>query len=143
MPRRPLPADPSLGELLTHAARTLRRRASAAGEPWGVSPHQARALRVIGRHQPTRLGIVAEHLRVSPRSVTDVVDSLGKLGYVDRAPDPDDRRATLVSLTEAGTRVLTELERARRSDADDWFSGLSPAEQDELGRLLRRLVDDA
>ena len=61
-----------------------------------LSPHDARALRVIGHHGPTRLGVVAEHLRIAPRSATDVVDRLESRGLVHRTPDPDDRRAMTV-----------------------------------------------
>ncbi|WP_106297914.1 MarR family winged helix-turn-helix transcriptional regulator [Knoellia remsis] len=121
-------------------ARTLRRRSAAMLEPWGITPHESRALRVIGTHEPTRLGVVAQHLRIAPRSVTDVVDSLESRELVTREPDPEDRRATRVRLTAQGRSLLTDLDRERRADQEAYFAGLSDRDRAALTRILRRLV---
>lgn len=121
-------------------ARGLRRRFAATLEPWGVTPHESRALRVIGEHEPTRLGVVAQHLRIAPRSVTDVVDSLEARGFVAREPDPSDRRATRVALTAQGREVLDELDTARRADHESYFADLSERDRAALTRILRRLA---
>ncbi len=123
-------------------ARGLRRRFAATLEPWGITPHEARALRVVGHPEPTRLGVVAQHLRIAPRSVTDVVDSLEDRGFVAREPDPSDRRATQVSLTTQGRRVLDELDAARRADHEGFFADLSERDRASLARILGRLVDE-
>lgn len=123
-------------------ARGLRRRFTATLEPWGITPHESRALRVIGHHEPTRLGVVAQHLRIAPRSVTDVVDTLEGRGFVEREPDPSDRRAVRVSLTTKGRKVLDELDTARRADHEGYFAGLSERDRATLARILGRLVDD-
>lgn len=133
--------EPALGELVMEVARGLRRRFAATMEPWGVTPHEARALRVIGHHEPTRLGVVAQHLRIAPRSVTDVVDSLESRGFVAREPDPTDRRATRVGLTADGRKVLDELDTARRTDHEGYFADLSERDRATLARILTRLVD--
>ena len=137
-PTEPAGED-SLAEAVMGAARTLRRRWSAGLAPWDLSPHQGRALRVVGRHQPTRLGVVAEHLRIAPRSATEVVDGLEARGLLRRLADPTDRRAVLVELTDDGTRVLGEIDSARSQGARDYFSALGPREQAQLARLLHKL----
>ncbi|MDT0212847.1 MarR family transcriptional regulator [Rothia sp. ARF10] len=136
------PPEPHPGELVMEVARALRRRFASTLEPWGITPHEARALRVVGHHEPTRLGVVASHLRIAPRSVTDVVDALEGHGFVAREPDPSDRRATRVALTPEGRRVLDELDAARRADSEDYFAGLSDRDRATLTRILARLVDD-
>lgn len=133
--------EPALGELVMEVARGLRRRFAATLEPWGVTPHEARALRVVGQHEPTRLGVVAQHLRIAPRSVTDVVDSLESRGFVAREADPTDRRATRVVLTARGRQVLDELDSARRADHEGYFAELSERDRATLARILTRLVD--
>lgn len=135
-------AEHALGELVMEVARGLRRRFAATLEPWGVTPHEARALRVVGHHEPTRLGVVAQHLRIAPRSVTDVVDSLEARGFVAREADPTDRRATRVALTATGRQVLDELDTARRADHEGYFANLSERDRATLTRILSRLVDD-
>ena len=131
-------ADPSLDELLVGAARALRRRWAGGLGP-DLTPHDARALRVIGHHGPTRLGVVADHLRIAPRSVTDVVDRLEQRGLVTRAPDPADRRALTVSLTHRGESVLAEVDEARRVESADFFGVLSERERSSLAAILTRL----
>src|SRR3954447_17068602 len=116
--------EPSLDELLMGVARALRRRWASGLGP-DLSPHDARALRVIGHHGPTRLGVVAEHLRIAPRSATDVVDRLQSRGLAARTPDPHDRRAMNVTLTPRGKATLAEVDAARREGAVDFFGSLS------------------
>ncbi len=131
-------AESSLDELLVGAARALRRRWAAGLGP-DLTPHDARALRVIGHHGPTRLGVVADHLRIAPRSVTDVVDRLEQRGLVARAPDPADRRALTVGLTDRGESVLGEVDAARRVESADFFGVLDERERSSLAAILSRL----
>lgn len=136
-PRATDPAD-----LLAVVARRLHRRTLTALEPSGVTTAQVRVLRVLSRSGgPVRMGLLAERLEMAPRSATSLVDPLVERGLVVRSADPDDRRATAVSLTDAGRAVLTGARAVRRRVADDLLGVLSADERDELGRLLRRVVD--
>jgi DNA-binding MarR family transcriptional regulator len=109
--------------------------------PWDLAPHQARALRVVARHEQVRPGELAGHLRVAPRSVTDVIDALEEHGLVERRPDPRDRRATVVTLTASGRGLVDEIDAARRADAHAYFSRLTDRDQAALRRILTRLDD--
>ncbi|MFD3510115.1 MarR family winged helix-turn-helix transcriptional regulator [Nocardia sp. NPDC058666] len=127
-------------DLLMQVARTLRRRWSAAYAPIGLTPHQARALRVTGEHNGLRLSAIADALRISPRSATEVVDALQEADLVTRHPDPTDRRAILVTVTASGKRTLDTLTDARTKDADDFFSRLTDEERAALRDILGKLV---
>ncbi len=131
--------EESLAESFRAAARDLRRRTFAALEPWDVTPSQARALGVLHRHGALRLRDLAEHLRIAPRSATEVVDDLAGRGLAERRPDPDDRRATLVRLTERGADTAAAVRAARAAGADDFFAALDDADRAELARILTRL----
>ncbi|TCN47315.1 DNA-binding MarR family transcriptional regulator [Rhodococcus sp. SMB37] len=132
----------TLRDLLMATTRTLRKRWHERIRPWELSPHEHRALRVIGNaDEPARLGVVAKSLRIVPRSVTEVVDRLESRGLTERLPDPADRRAVCVQLTSDGRRLLTELDAARDADAAEVFTRLDAAERAELARLLRKLAD--
>jgi len=120
-------------------ARGLRQRGAAVTAPWDLAPHHARALRVVARHGQERPGRIAAHLRVSPRSVTDVIDALEQRGLVERAPDPADRRATVVTLTASGHDLVHKIDEARREDAHTFFSHLSERDQASLRRILTTL----
>ncbi|NEK84798.1 MarR family transcriptional regulator [Blastococcus saxobsidens] len=122
-------------------ARTQRRRWRDALAPWDLSPHQARALRVICEHDGVRLSDLAEALHIAPRSATEVADGLQERGLVERSPDPGDRRAVLLRPTDAGRRVRGEVGRARAADSAELFARLSAEDRATLARVLRSLTD--
>ncbi|RKN53206.1 MarR family transcriptional regulator [Micromonospora costi] len=131
--------DETLAEAFWRVAHRLRHRTREALAPWDVTPSQARALGVLARHGVLRPGALAEHLRIAPRSATEVVDDLQRRGLVERRPDPHDRRATLVALTDEGVRTGTSIRAARQAEADRFFADLDPQDRAELGRILRTL----
>ncbi len=116
-----------LGELVLRAARTQRHRWRDALAPWSLSPHQARALRVVVDREGAR--------------VTEVADALQERGLAERTPDPTDRRAVLLRATAEGRRVQAEVDAARRADTRELFGRLSAAERTELARLLRSVAE--
>lgn len=130
-----------LSGLLMQATRGMRRRWVEALEPVGLSPHEFRALATIESTENPRVGIVAQALRITPRSATEVVDSLETAGLVVREPDPTDRRAVIVVLTARGHEVLAQGQHARSLSHEQHLSGLSDAERDQLAALLRRVIE--
>ncbi len=117
----------------------MRRRWADSLGPWELTPHQARALQVVGELDGPRLGVVAERLRIAPRSATEVIDGLEQRGLVARGADPGDRRATCVALTEAGREVLAGVRAARVDTGAEHFARLSPVERATLADLLTKL----
>jgi DNA-binding MarR family transcriptional regulator len=70
------------------------------------------------KEEGLRLTDIAERGNMTKQSAGEVVDDLVALGYVERVPDPDDRRAKIVRLTERGEaaqsygfRLLAEIEQ--------------------------------
>lgn len=129
------------GELLVRASHALRHSWMADSARSGLPPHQVRALRVLS-DGPMRPGQVAERLRITPRSATEVIDALATEGLVSRAPDPTDRRATLVTLTDRGLEVRADVLRERRRVSTEWLGRLSEPDRAELHRILTRLLED-
>jgi DNA-binding MarR family transcriptional regulator len=131
--------DETLADAFRGVARQLRHQTQRALAPWDVTPSQARALGVLTRHGPMRLGALSEHLRIVPRSATEVVDSLEEARLVERRPDPEDRRAVLVALTSRGEEVAAGIRAARAAEAEEFFARLDEADRTSLARILRSL----
>jgi DNA-binding MarR family transcriptional regulator len=131
--------EDDLAELFWRVARQLRHGGKETLDRLDVTPGQARALGVLTRHGLMRLSELSEHLRIAPRSTTEVVDGLEGAGLVERRPDPHDRRATLVAVTERGAGVATEIRAARRAAAARFFGTLDAADRETLTRILRAL----
>ena len=146
-----------------HAAfRGLRKRWMHQLAPFDLTPHQFRAVSALGRMQEhghgagehpgdgqgeggagavgIRLKELAERLHIAPRSATEVVDQLVAKGLVERRPHPTDRRAALISLTEAGLALRARVRADRRREADEFFAVLEPDDRAELARILGLLA---
>ncbi|WP_406047473.1 MarR family winged helix-turn-helix transcriptional regulator [Kribbella sp. NBC_00889] len=120
-----------------------QRRATKDGVGESVTHGQFRVLRTLDQSdQALRLSELATRLGIVPRSATSVVDDLEAAHLVARHPDPDDRRAILVTLTPAGTEVLTTIRRTRRDAMVTLVARLTPEEQATLHQLLTRLAQD-
>jgi DNA-binding MarR family transcriptional regulator len=131
--------DETLAEAFWSVARRIRHLTHDTVAPFGITPGQARALGVLGRHGGMRLNELAEHLRIAPRSTTEVIDALQERGLVERTPDLLDRRATVVALTGEGARIGAAVRSARSEEAEAFFGRLSEADRDALARILRSL----
>jgi DNA-binding MarR family transcriptional regulator len=131
--------DESLVEAFWSLARRLRHASQQSLAQWEITPSQARALRVFDRHGVIRPSELSEHLHIAARSATEVIDDLEAKGLVRRTPDPHDRRATLVELTESGARLGHEVRAARGVEAERIFDQLSGADRAQLARILGKL----
>ncbi|MFV0137744.1 MarR family winged helix-turn-helix transcriptional regulator [Streptomyces sp. HMX87] len=99
-------------------------------------------LRQVADCDGVRPGELAARLGVEASHVTRTVQQLQRSGYVTRVPDPEDRRAQRVELTEAGWRAV---ERVRATSARGMQAALadwSPQELRQLATLFHRMVDD-
>lgn len=140
--RTPGQGSEDLGEQLLRVARGLRRAWMVDLSAHDLSPHEARALRVAADRDPApRLRDLADALRIAPRSVTDVVDALEAKGYVVRQPDPADRRASVVVVTEAGHTVRADVHDARRRTMGSQIGALSADQRTALADALATLED--
>lgn len=104
---------PDAGDLVTYAARLVRasRQHIHATPPAGI-----RVLSLIDEHGPTGVGRLAEHDRTSQPTMSGAVTTLVQRGWVTKEPDPQDARATLVTLTDAGRHALSVV-RDRSAEA--------------------------
>jgi DNA-binding MarR family transcriptional regulator len=89
-----------LGTRLTHATEQ-------GLETLGLTLARATLLWQVHHRGPLTQRELSQLLGVTPRNVTGLVDALEAGGFVVRAPHPTDRRATLVTLTEAGQATAT------------------------------------
>jgi DNA-binding MarR family transcriptional regulator len=131
--------EETLAEAFRAVAGRMRHQTGEALSPWGITPGHSRALGTLLHHGPMRLGDLAEHLHIAARSTTEVVDDLERRGLVQRRPDPGDRRATLVDLTEQGRTTSAAIRQARAVAAERFFGALSRTDREHLSRILRRL----
>lgn len=85
--------------------------------------------------------VLARSGMLSPAGMTHRLDLLERAGFVERRPDPDDRRSTLVVLTEAGEAKAIEAARSHVAAEAELFDVLGPSDRADLRRLLETMLD--
>ena len=129
-------------------ARTARRLRQEAFESEGrgqLSPSLTAALVTIDLHGPLTPSEVAERERIKRPTATRIVAKLEELALVDRTPDPDDGRASIVSTTREGRELLRRLRTRKTAYLAKRLDALEPDEVAALDRaatILERLIDE-
>lgn len=94
----------------------------------------------LHRHpEGLRMNELSRHLMVTGGSITGLTDQLEQEGFVQRAPSPDDRRATLLRLTPAGRAAFERMAAVHEAWVIELLGGLNAAERSTLHGLLGRL----
>jgi DNA-binding MarR family transcriptional regulator len=95
-------------------------------------------LRDHGALSPSELG---DRLIVTRATVTGLIDSLERRGFVRRTPNPADRRSLLVEITPSGLEVVGEVRRIVHRQETTWMSVLSDEELRIFIGLHQRIQD--
>lgn len=126
-------------ELAAHVIPLLNRRFRPDDSAMGLGARSA--LFALERSGPRRSGDLARSESVAAPTMTRMMSALAERGYVARRPDPEDGRACLIEITEAGTQALA---RARQAYAERIEEVLRELRAEELVRVraaLDELVD--
>lgn len=115
----------------------------------GLTLPRAHLLWEVFHRGPVTQRVLSEALKVSSRNITGLVDGLVGTGFVTREPHPTDRRATLVTLTEAGQAATASMFAAQQEFATTLFgdfdehdlTGLVSGFDKILARLRASLAD--
>ncbi len=89
-----------------------------------------------------RMQDIAAYLGIEAPSVTRKVQELENLGLVSRHADPDDKRASLIAITKAGTASVKKLQQARLDQLALAMRKWPANDRAEFARLFKKLADD-
>ena len=88
----------------------------------------------------TRLSTLAARANITPQAMGELVDDLERLEYLVRQPDPADRRAKLILLTEKGRACVAAAQRTIAGIEAELETLLGPEEVALVHRALRRII---
>lgn len=125
-------------DAILHAAHRIRTAIDADLRAVGLSLSSYKVLRALAQDARS-MREISEVLRVTPRTVTDIVDGLAARQLVVRCEHPSDGRVTLLQLTSLGTTALAEARHRADTSHALAIAMLNSAEQRTLHGLLERV----
>ena len=119
-------ADDSLAFLVGDVSRLIRRRFDARARALGVSRAQWQVLFALSRNEGINQTGLADYLEVETITLCRMVDRLAEAGLVARRPDPADRRAWRLHLTDAARPLLGQLRALGDEVMAESVTGIAP-----------------
>lgn len=101
---------------------------------------QFRALVIIGSRGSVSLGELADAARMHLSTASRMCDRLVAQGLIDRADDPDNRRQLILTLTDAGRRVVKDVMDQRRAAVQPMLAAMPKTRRAELVALLQEFA---
>jgi DNA-binding MarR family transcriptional regulator len=124
----------------------LARQTVAAEEPvlaaHGLSMWGYIVLSALDRSPIRTQAALAEAIGADKTRIIPTLDELQEHGYIERVPDPDDRRARLLEITASGRSIKDEVQVAIQRGEEHWLGQLSANDREVFLRALRQLTAD-
>ena len=131
----------SAWEAFFRATRRARGRATGQLARGGLSLSQYHLLEGLRERATMTMSELALAAGVAPPTATRMLDGLVRDGLVERRASHTDRRSVLVSLTDAGRAAVEEAAERVEQGRTRVRDHLTPEEQEQAARLLRRLAE--
>lgn len=126
-----------LSQVATRSDRLINEGlAQADARKW----HYA-VLASLEDHGPASQATLSERTGIYRSDMVGVLNELAGRQLVERAPDPDDQRRNIITISTEGRRQLRRLDKVLDVLHDELLAPLTPDERDQLVRLLNRLLD--
>ena len=136
------PESESLDLLLAQICRLKHARVQALLETLGLYEGQPSVLRSLWAQEGLTHSDLARRLRVQPATITKMIQRMGKAGFVERRPDPEDERVSRVYLTEAGRAVQADVRGVWHLLEKEAFAEFSGEERTLLRQFLIQIRDN-
>ena len=130
------PIDQSLGFLISDTARLMRRRFDQRARHLGLTRAQWQVLAHLNRNEGINQTGLADLLDIEPITLCRTIDRMEDGGWVERRPDPRDRRARLLFLTERARPLLGEMRGLAEEVYGEALAGLPAGTRAALSEIL-------
>jgi MarR family transcriptional regulator, transcriptional regulator for hemolysin len=131
--------DRSFGFLVHDVARLYGRRFDRNGRRLELTRAQCRTLGYLARNEGINQAGLADLLEIRPMTLVRQIDRMQEAGWIERRPDPADRRARRLFLTDKARPILGRVWDVASDTQDQVLAALSPDEAEQLIDLLRRV----
>ena len=129
----------SFGFVLHETARLIGKRYDQRAKGLGLTRAQTQLLAYLLYHEGINQARLADLLEIEPISLARLLDRMEQAGWVERRPDPKDRRAWLLYTTEKLKPVFTKMVEIGKEVRAEALVGLSEEEHEQIMELLLRV----
>lgn len=135
---KPLTPEQEVLLTLQRTADAFDRRLVEVLKPFGISGTQYNVLRILrgAGKEGLPCGAIGERMVTRDPDITRLLDRLDKMGFVARARGQRDRRVVTTTITEAGMKLLKQLDKPVQETGTELVKNLSKAQMQELVELL-------
>jgi DNA-binding MarR family transcriptional regulator len=134
--------DISFGYLLSDVTLLFRKHFDRRAVKFGLTRAQWRATKVLYHREGLRQTELAEFLEMEPIAVGRVIDRLQAAGFVERRPDPKDRRAWRLYVTDQARVIVGDMEIIARELRKDATRGIDHDELRQALAVIGRIKDN-
>jgi DNA-binding MarR family transcriptional regulator len=131
---------PDLAAMLAPLVRDMVAAEEPVLEAHGLTMWGYVVLSALDRSSIRTQAALAAAIGADKTRIIRILDDLQDDGYIERRPDPDDRRARLLAITDAGRRVKDTVQNEIQRGEERWLGELSADERRTFLRVLERLT---
>lgn len=135
--------DDNIGRLLSLAMRDFQTRCAEKLHARGYTQLSATHLTILAYIDPagTRIVTLAERAGMTKQSMGDLVRELEAQGYVQRSPDPSDKRAFIITMTQNNGSFMSDAFAIMGEIQAEYAAALGGSGLDDLRGLLKLLLN--
>lgn len=133
--------ESSLGDLLFVFRRNILESIKKAGFKHDLTFSQMEVLRFIGSSGKETMKNIADYLKITPPSATEIVSELERKGLVKRVGDKNDRRVVFIFPTEMSKKLFVSVFKQKDVIFKKMISKLSEKDKKDLERIIRIIIN--
>ncbi|MFC4313812.1 MarR family winged helix-turn-helix transcriptional regulator [Steroidobacter flavus] len=132
----------NFGFILKNLERLYTKRFEILAQELSLTLPQCKALFNLARNQGISQKRLAEICEIEPMTLVRILDRMESDGWVERRPDPNDRRARTLYVTSGATPVLEQIDKLSAQMRAEALAGLNAEQRNQLMSLLEHVYQN-
>jgi DNA-binding MarR family transcriptional regulator len=124
---------------LNRVTQAIQRRSNTILSATGLTTTQFAVLEVLYHKGDLRICEIIDKILATSGNMTVVINNLAKEHLIEKVSDPNDKRATLIKITEKGRGEIEKIFPEHLLDLEEYFSTLTVEEKSQLKQILIKL----